>query len=98
MPSEPAVRLSDVSKIYRLYTSKADQAIDAFGLSPLFFWRRGRWTEHEALRGVSFDVPHGQRVGLVGRNGAGKATLLKLITGNFAPSAGTVEVNGACRP
>lgn len=46
------------------------------------------------LRGVDLEIPAGQTFGIVGRNGSGKSTILKLITGIYAPSAGTVQVNG----
>jgi lipopolysaccharide transport system ATP-binding protein len=48
-----------------------------------------------ALRDVSFRVLHGERVGVVGRNGSGKSTILKLISGNFAPTSGRVLVHGS---
>jgi ABC-type polysaccharide/polyol phosphate transport system ATPase subunit len=48
----------------------------------------------EALRGVSFAVPPGETVGIVGRNGSGKSTVLKLIAGIGKPSSGTVTVQG----
>ncbi len=48
----------------------------------------------EALKGVSFDVAAGTTVGIIGRNGSGKSTMLKLIAGIGKPTAGTVRVDG----
>jgi teichoic acid transport system ATP-binding protein len=50
--------------------------------------------EVEALRGVSFSVPHGQVLGVVGVNGAGKSTLVRTIAGILPPTSGRVEVHG----
>ena len=50
--------------------------------------------EIKALRGVSFDVQHGQVMGVVGANGAGKSTLMRTVAGILAPSAGRIDVYG----
>ncbi len=47
-----------------------------------------------AVRGISFDVNHGEVLGFLGPNGAGKSTTMKMITGFLEPTSGTVEVNG----
>jgi gliding motility-associated transport system ATP-binding protein len=47
-----------------------------------------------AVRGVSFNVNHGEVLGFLGPNGAGKSTTMKMITGFLEPTSGTVEVNG----
>jgi len=47
---------------------------------------------HEVLTDVSFDIQHGERVGLIGRNGTGKSTLLKLITGALQPEQGQIAL------
>ena len=91
----PAIVLNSISKIYRLYDSPSEQALDVFGLSRLRFWRKPKYHERAALEDVSLVVGRGERIGVIGRNGAGKTTLLKLITGNFAPTRGTVVVNGS---
>lgn len=54
--------------------------------------------EIEALKGVSFEVRRGETLGLIGRNGSGKSTILRLIAGIFKPTAGTVEVRGDVSP
>ena len=50
--------------------------------------------EIQALKDVSFDVPHGQVLGVIGANGAGKSTLMRTIAGILPPSEGRVEVDG----
>lgn len=54
----------------------------------------GAYTFVSALRGVSFHLSDGERLGVIGHNGAGKTSLLRLITGVYPPTRGTVEVNG----
>lgn len=81
-------------KVYRLYASPADQALDLLGMSGMLFWRRPRYAEHAALSNFDLLVRRGERIGVIGRNGAGKTTLLKLITGVAQPTAGTLSVNG----
>jgi len=57
-----------------------------------------RTDEFWALRDVSFDVRPGEAIGVVGRNGQGKSTLLKLIAGVMIPDRGAVEVNAGVAP
>lgn len=87
--SDYAIRVRDVNKIYKLYDKKTDRLADALGLS-----RRKHYTEHHALSNVSFEVKKGETVGIIGTNGSGKSTILKIITGVVTPNSGEVEING----
>lgn len=60
--------------------------------------RRARPGEFWALRHVSFDVAAGEAIGVVGRNGQGKSTLLKLVAGVLLPDEGSVDVRGGVAP
>jgi ABC-2 type transport system ATP-binding protein len=60
--------------------------------------RRNRPGEFWALRDVSFAVEPGESIGVVGRNGQGKSTLLRLVAGVLLPDEGTVEVHGGVAP
>jgi ABC-2 type transport system ATP-binding protein len=60
--------------------------------------RRNRPGEFWALRDVSFTVQPGESIGVVGRNGQGKSTLLRLVAGVLLPDEGTVEVHGGVAP
>ena len=53
-----------------------------------------RYRQTEALKGISFDVPRGEIIGLVGPNGAGKSTTMKILTGYMTPTSGSAEVAG----
>ncbi len=48
----------------------------------------------EAVKGVSFEVPKGQILGIVGKNGSGKSTLLRAIAGIFSPDEGEIDLHG----
>ncbi len=53
-----------------------------------------RYGAHQALQGISFSVPKGQILGLLGQNGAGKTTAMNILTGCLAPSGGRVTIGG----
>jgi lipopolysaccharide transport system ATP-binding protein len=88
----PAIVVRDVTKTFRLTAHRARDLKTAV-LHP--FQGRGRRAEaFSALRGVSFEVPAGQSLGIIGANGSGKSTLLRLMAGITTPSSGTVRVSG----
>jgi ABC-type polysaccharide/polyol phosphate transport system ATPase subunit len=85
------IRVQDVSVTYR--TSL--EAAPTLRSTLLRLGRRERVIrEVKALKGVSFDVPHGQVLGVVGANGAGKSTLMRTLAGILPPTSGRVEVDG----
>ncbi|MDP4686219.1 MAG: ATP-binding cassette domain-containing protein, partial [Salibacteraceae bacterium] len=51
-----------------------------------------------ALKGLNFELPHGEILGVVGNNGAGKSTLLRVIAGVYLPDQGSLEVEGTISP
>jgi len=92
--SEFAVRLEGVGKRYKVFRNRRDHVLDAFGLTRVLPWLRDSYRDFWALRGVDLELRKGNRIGVIGRNGAGKTTMLKLITGNLPPTEGTVDVDG----
>ncbi|MEE0956349.1 MAG: ABC transporter ATP-binding protein [Eubacterium sp.] len=89
MSEEYSIRVEDVTKMYKLYDRNRDRFRDALGLT-----RRKLYREHYALHHLSFDVKKGETVGIIGTNGAGKSTILKIITGVLNPTEGKVEIDG----
>ena len=89
---EPAIRLSGVRKVFshRLSgeSSIKEMALDALAL------RRSKKLETVALDGIDLEVKRGEAIGVVGRNGSGKTTMLKLIAGVTPPTDGEVKTNG----
>ena len=92
--SDPALRLEAVGKKYKIFNGRLDHLIDTFGVNRVLPFIKPQYHDFWALRNINLDVTRGQRLGVIGRNGAGKTTMLKLITGNLAPTEGGVEVNG----
>lgn len=88
--SVPAVRLTDVSKKFILRSERRDSLKERAVRGRV----RSKKEEFWALRDASFEVPKGSCFGLVGHNGSGKSTTLKVMAGIYRPTSGTVEVNG----
>ncbi len=86
---ENAIIVKDVTKIYRLYDKPIDRLKES--LHP---FHREYHRKFYALNGLSFSVEKGQTVGIIGTNGSGKSTILKIITGVLSPTSGQVTVNG----
>ena len=89
MESKNAIEIRNLSKMYKLYNKPSDRLRDSLGLS-----RKKRYKEHYALQNINFDIHEGECVGIIGTNGSGKSTILKIITGVLSPTEGTVTVNG----
>ena len=88
MSDQPTViRFNNVTKVYKLY--KSDRARFK-GL----FSKNVKYKENRAVKNLSFEVKKGESLALLGRNGAGKSTILKIITGVCFPTEGEVEVEG----
>ena len=87
--SETAILVDHVTKMYKLYDRPMDRLKESLGLS-----RQKKYKEHFALKDVSFQVRRGETVGIIGTNGSGKSTILKIITGVLNPTGGSVQVNG----
>ena len=85
----PAIDVKDVVKVYKLYDKPRDRMKEAFGLG-----KRQNHKLHYALSGVSMNIFKGETVGIIGTNGSGKSTILKIITGVLTPTSGEVKVNG----
>ena len=90
--SEIAIKVDHLSKMYKLYDKPTDRVKEAMGIR--LKGKKQYYQEHYALRDVSIDVKRGETVGIVGTNGSGKYTILKIITGTLNPTAGNVTVNG----
>ncbi|MBR3834615.1 MAG: ABC transporter ATP-binding protein [Lachnospiraceae bacterium] len=87
--STNVITVKNLTKMYKLYDNPMDRLKEAFS-------RKGniRYKEHYALQDVNFTVKQGETVGIIGTNGSGKSTILKIITGVLTPTEGTVTVDG----
>ena len=84
-----AIEVDNVQKIYKLYDKPSDRMKEAFG-----FGKKTKHKLHYALKGVDMKIYQGETVGIIGTNGSGKSTILKIITGVLNPTSGRVLVNG----
>ena len=89
MTENIAIQVDHLSKMYKLYDKPTDRFKEAMGIKKKKYYK-----EHYALRDVSMDVKQGECVGIIGTNGSGKSTILKIITGTLNPTSGNVTVNG----
>jgi len=87
---EPVIEAENLSKTYRLYRNPYGRLLEKLP------WNRNKryYTEVPALQDVTFQVAPGECVGLIGSNGAGKSTMLKVLTGTTFPTSGRYTVRG----
>ena len=89
MERDIVIQVNDLSKIYKLYNKPIDRLKESLCIA-----KKKNYTEHYALNHVSFQVERGEAVGIIGTNGSGKSTILKIITGVLNQTSGDVKVNG----
>ncbi len=70
---DSVIEIKNISKIYNLYNKPSDRLKEAL------FSRKSRHTEFAALNDVSFNANKGEILGIIGKNGSGKSTILKII-------------------
>ena len=89
MEKNLAISVQGVTKIYRLYDKPIDRLLEAMSITKKTYHKK-----FFALDKISFEIEKGTTVGIIGTNGSGKSTILKIITGVLNPSSGSVEVDG----
>jgi len=83
------ISVSDVHKKFRSYQDKNNEL-----KGKLLFHKRNEYKERWVLNGVSFQAERGESIGLIGENGCGKSTMLKLMSRIIYPDMGSIEING----
>lgn len=81
------IKFDHVTKIYKLFKNDKKRLLYTF-------CKKIKYKEKRAVNDVSFEIEKGETVALFGRNGAGKSTILKMITGVCFPTSGQIDVNG----
>lgn len=89
MQQNNVIEVNQVCKSFKVYYDKGKQLKER-----VLFRSRNRYEMREVLKGISFSVKKGEAVGLIGNNGCGKSTTLKLLTKIMYPSSGTIEMKG----
>ena len=92
---EPIIEVNHVTMRFRMANDRIN-SIKEYLVQ--FLKKRLKYSEFEALKDVSFTVERGEIVGLIGHNGAGKSTMLKIISGIMKPTEGNVVVRGNVVP
>lgn len=95
MGEEVAIRVDSVSKSFKLPHERFNSLKSLF-INTLL--RRRTFEKQHVLTDVSFDIKRGEFFGIVGRNGNGKSTILKLLAGIYAPDSGLITINGKLTP
>ena len=89
MESETVIKVNNVRKSFKVYKDRGYMLKEM-----VLFANRRKYEVHEVWKGVSFQVGKGEAVGLIGQNGCGKSTTLKLLTKIIYPDSGSIEMKG----
>ena len=90
-----AISVKNVSKKFTLYHEKRDSIFES---ATSIFQKKRHSETLQALDNISFNVKHGEIFGIIGRNGGGKTTLLRIISKIYSPDSGSVDVKGTIIP
>lgn len=89
MRQENAIEVRNVTKTFRIYKDKGNSLKEK-----ILFKERNDYEVRTVLKNISFEIKKGEAVGLIGHNGCGKSTTLKLLTKIMYPDSGTIDVTG----
>lgn len=89
MESYNAIEVKSVSKSFKVYLDKGQTLKEK-----ILFRKRRQYEQREVLKDISFEVKKGEGIGLIGHNGCGKSTMLKLLTKIMYPDSGVIEMSG----
>ncbi len=84
-----AIEVKDITKAFKVYFDRSNNVKDF-----VIHGNRRRYENRQVLKGISFEVKKGEAIGLIGRNGCGKSTTLKLLTKIMYPDSGSIEMKG----
>ena len=87
--TENSIVVDNVVKNFKVYLDKGATLKER-----VISVKRNRYEVRQILDGISFSIPKGQAVGLIGKNGCGKSTTLKMLTRIYKPTGGTIQVKG----
>lgn len=93
--TENAIELNNVSKKFRLYHEKRNSVYEAI---TGYFYKRKYYEELEVLKNVSFSVMKGEMFAIIGKNGTGKTTLLRILSRIYQPDSGSMVIKGTLIP
>ena len=89
MENQVAIEVKNVTKSFKVYYDKGKELKEK-----MLFWKRNRYENRVVLDDVSFTIKRGEAVGLVGKNGCGKSTTLKMLTRIIYPDSGSITMHG----
>ena len=89
MRSENAIEVRDITKSFKVFVDRGGTFKER-----VLFSKRRKYDYRKVLKGISFDVKKGEAIGLIGHNGCGKSTTLKLLTKIIYPDSGSIEIKG----
>lgn len=92
--SDIAIQVKNVSKSFKIPHEK-NMSLKGAALN---LFRNKSYTEYHAAKGISFEVKRGEFLGIIGRNGCGKSTMLKMLAGIYVPDGGKIKINGSLSP
>lgn len=89
MQAENAIEVKNITKSFKVYYDRAKTLKDRLSILG-----KSSCQKRDVLKGISFDVRKGEAIGLIGKNGCGKSTTLKMLTRIIYPDSGSVEIKG----